>query len=132
MNAPATALAPALPRALAIDDEPAILSTFRRAFRRDLDMITESDPAVALAHLAARPFDVIFVDYAMPRMNGVSFLETVRRLRPECRCYLVTAHAGTDEITDAVRRGLAAGVIAKPWSRADILACVAAKTPEPA
>lgn len=111
---------PAL-RALAVDDEPAILATFRRAFHRELQLVTESDPERGLARLEAQAFDVVFVDYSMPGMNGVAFLEGAHRLRPETRAYLVTAHAGIAEILGAVRRGLAAGVIAKPWSRAEVL-----------
>lgn len=108
-------------RALAVDDEPAILATFRRAFHREMQLVTECDPARGLALLEAQPFDVIFVDYSMPGMNGIAFLEGAHRLRPEVRAYLVTAHAATAEIVAALHRGLALGVIAKPWSRAEIL-----------
>jgi CheY-like chemotaxis protein len=108
-------------RALAVDDEPAILATFRRAFHREMDLVTESDPTRGLELLESQEFDVIFVDYSMPRMNGIAFLESAQRMRPQTRAYLVTAHAGTDEIKAAVTNGLATGVIAKPWSRAEIL-----------
>lgn len=111
-----------LRRALAIDDEPAILATFRRAFQREVQLVTESDPARGLALVEQESFDLVFVDYSMPGMNGIAFLEGVQRLRPETCAYLVTAHATTAEIKDAIERGLARGVIAKPWSRAEILA----------
>jgi CheY-like chemotaxis protein len=116
-------------RALAIDDEPAILATFRRAFHREVQLVTESDPSRALELLEAQAFDIVFVDYSMPGMNGVVFLEGAHRLRPEMRAYLVTAHAATAEILEAVRRGLALGVIAKPWSRHEILCLL--RGPEP-
>jgi CheY-like chemotaxis protein len=108
-------------RALAVDDEPAILATFRRAFHREVELVTESDPTRGLALLEAQRFDVVFVDYSMPGMNGVAFLEGAHRLRPQLRAYLVTAHASTTEIREALGRGLAHGVIAKPWSRSEIL-----------
>lgn len=116
-------------RALAVDDEPAILATFRRAFHREAQLVTESDPARGLMLLETQPFDVIFVDYSMPGMNGVAFLEGAHRLRPGARAYLVTAHAGTAEIVDAIQRGLAFGVIAKPWSRAQILGLLRSTEP---
>lgn len=118
-------------RALAIDDEPAILATFRRAFQREAKLVTECDPARALMLLEAQAFDVIFVDYSMPGMNGIAFLEGAHRLRPQARAYLVTAHAATVEIMEAVKRGLAAGVIAKPWSRAEILVVLRGNTEPP-
>lgn len=108
-------------RALAVDDEPAILATFRRAFHREVELVTECDPSRGLELFESQEFDVIFVDYSMPGMNGIAFLESVQRLRPQTRAYLVTAHAGTEEIQAAVVNGLATGVIAKPWSRAEIL-----------
>lgn len=108
-------------RVLAVDDEPAILATFRRAFHRELELVTETDPARGLELARTQAFDVVFVDYSMPGMNGIAFLEGLQRLRPETRAYLITAHATSDEIKAAIDRGLAAGVIAKPWSRAEIL-----------
>jgi len=110
-----------LRRALAIDDEPAILATFRRAFHREVELVTECDPARGLALVEAEAFDLVFVDYSMPGMNGIAFLEGLQRVRPQTRAYLITAHATTEEIKSAIERGLAAGVIAKPWSRAEIL-----------
>ncbi len=108
-------------RALAVDDEPAILATFRRAFHREVELVTECDPARGLALLEEQGFDVIFVDYSMPGMNGIAFLEGVQRLCPQARAYLVTAHASTTEIREALGRGLASGIIAKPWSKQEIL-----------
>lgn len=124
--------APRLLRALAVDDEPSILSTFRRAFRGELDVVTEADPIRGLERLAVDAFDVIFVDYAMPRMNGITFLEQARTIRPRTAGYLITAHAHSAEIEAAVRRGLVVQVIAKPWSRDDILGRLRAGLDRPA
>lgn len=112
---------PPMLRALAVDDEPSILATFRRAFQREVELITECDPARGLELARDQPFDLVFVDYSMPGMNGIAFLERLQGLRPQTRAYLITAHATTAEIKAAIDRGLAVGVIAKPWSRAEIL-----------
>lgn len=108
-------------RALAVDDEPAILATFRRAFHREIQLVTECNPARGLELFEREPFDLVFVDYSMPGMTGIAFLEGIQRLRLRTRAYLVTAHSTTGEIKEALERGLAKGVIAKPWSRAEIL-----------
>ncbi|MEZ4359537.1 MAG: response regulator [Kofleriaceae bacterium] len=121
--------APRLLRAFAVDDEPSILATFRRAFHRDFQLATECDPLRALAQLQACEFDVLFVDYAMPGMNGVAFLERVRRMRPDLPAFLVTAHAPSAATQDAIARGLASAVIPKPWTRQDILHRVDALLP---
>ncbi len=106
-----------LPRVLAVDDEPAILATFRRVFRGEIELVTEQDPVRALALLITEKFDAIFVDYAMPRMTGVELLEQMRPVWPTVPTFLVTAHSPTESIADAVRRGVVTEVIAKPWSR---------------
>lgn len=108
-------------RAFAVDDEPSILATFRRAFHRDFQLTTECEPLRALAQLQTCEVDVLFVDYAMPGMNGVEFLERVGRMRPGLLAFLVTAHAPSPATQDAIARGLASAVIPKPWTRHDIL-----------
>jgi response regulator RpfG family c-di-GMP phosphodiesterase len=113
-------------RVLAIDDEPYITATLRRAFRNDFVLVTETDPEAALGHLASSEFDVILADYSMPRMNGVAFLERAREIQPRAARYLVTAHASTGEVARAVTRGIARAVIAKPWTRRGLLDVVTA------
>jgi CheY-like chemotaxis protein len=113
-------------RVLAIDDEPYIAATLRRAFRNDFVLVAETDPEAALGHLATSEFDVILADYSMPRMNGVAFLERARELQPRAARYLVTAHANTGEVERAVTRGVARAVIAKPWTRRGLLDVVTA------
>lgn len=108
-------------RAFVVDDEPSILATFRRAFHRDFQLTTECEPLRALAQLQTCEVDVLFVDYAMPGINGVDFLERVRRMRPGLVAFLVTAHAPSAATQDAIVRGLANAVIPKPWTRDDIL-----------
>lgn len=108
-------------RVLAIDDEPIITATMKRAFRNDLNIVTETDPDLAIEQLASGEFDVVLSDFSMPKMNGVAFLERARELQPNARRYLVTAHANTGEVERAVTRGVARAVIAKPWSRSDLL-----------
>jgi CheY-like chemotaxis protein len=118
-------------RVLAIDDEPYIVATMRRAFRNHLDLVVETDPVAAIAQLARGAFDVILADFSMPRMNGVAFLERARELQPRALRYLVTAHVNTGEVERAVTRGVARAVIAKPWTREallDLLAAGAAET----
>jgi response regulator RpfG family c-di-GMP phosphodiesterase len=118
--------------ALAVDDEPAILATFRRAFYRDFDLVTEPDAYRAVEQLSLRRFDVVFADFAMPGMNGAQFLEHVRALQPNACTFLITAHAPSAATQDVVHRGLALAVIVKPWSRADVLTRLNAALPSAA
>lgn len=117
-------------RVLAIDDEPYIVATMRRAFRNHLVLVVETDPELAIARLATGEFDAVLADFSMPRMNGVAFLERARELQPRALRYLVTAHVNTGEVERAVTRGVARAVIAKPWSRDALLHVLAAGVAE--
>jgi CheY-like chemotaxis protein len=83
-----------------------------------------ADGPQALACLQARPFDVVFLDIKMPRMNGV---EVLRRMKPLCGvpAVMMTAYALPDLIDQAEREGVLA-VLAKPLPVDRVLAFLAA------
>jgi PAS domain S-box-containing protein len=65
---------------LCIDDDTAVLDLFTASFSRDpgLTLITCSSPIVALDRLKSQHVDAIFCDYAMPDMDGITFLKEIR------------------------------------------------------
>src|SRR2546421_407059 len=68
-----------MPTLLVVDDEPAILLAFRRAYRgADLDVLTAEAPAEGLALAESRRPDVIVLDMQLP---GASGLDVYRQLR---------------------------------------------------
>jgi len=113
-------------RVLVVDDELAILETFQRAFRRDFEIRLAANGAQALDLVEKYEFELVFADYAMAGMDGVTLLKRVAELRPGMARVLVTAHHTIAEVTDAVREGIVAQVIAKPWVRADVLSAISA------
>lgn len=111
----------AMTRVLVVDDEVAVLGAFQRSFRKHFESTLASDSRQALELLQSGDFDVILVDYAMPGLTGIELLGQVAALRPDLPRLLVTAHHGLPEVRQAEREGLVAGVIAKPWTREDVL-----------
>lgn len=111
-------------RVLVVDDEPSILDAFCRVFRRDLQVEVAHNGAQALELLGASVFDFVFADYKMAGMNGVALLLQAARLHPTTIRVLMTAHFNLDEVLDAVRDGIAAHLIHKPWVRADVMAVI--------
>jgi DNA-binding NtrC family response regulator len=111
----------ALPSVLVIDDESSNLDTFRRVFRTDFKMRFASSVVKGIALLSGHTFDVALVDYAMPEENGLEFLRRAQQAQPTMCCLLVTAHADLAEVREANARGLAQGVIMKPWDRVAVL-----------
>src|SRR5688572_18023467 len=89
-------------RILFVDDEQMILTGLRHGLRKQVgrwDMVFAATGAAALDELAAASFDVIVSDMRMPNMDGVTLLETVRRLHPLTARIILTGYAEADAIS---------------------------------
>jgi CheY-like chemotaxis protein len=74
----------------------------------------------ALDFIATRPdIGVLITDFAMPGMNGLELVQTVRRLRPDLPVLLTTGYA--DLPTDD---GLVYARLDKPYREDQLLACL--------
>jgi DNA-binding response OmpR family regulator len=108
--------APRRPAVLLVDDDPAVRDAVTKLLHRaGYACHAASDATAGLAFARNRRPTVIITDVQMAGMNGLAFLEEVRR-RPELRgvpAIILTAHGG-DAVSDGARR-LGAQVVAKPY-----------------
>ncbi len=56
------------------------------------------NPKLALAAAYERSFDLVIVDYMMPEMDGLSFIENFRELDPKTPIVMVTAVGDDDDV----------------------------------
>ncbi|MBW2062664.1 MAG: response regulator [Deltaproteobacteria bacterium] len=111
---------------LIVDDEPNILSSLTREFRPDgyaiyvahsgsagLDLINEHDIGVVLS------------DLMMPGMDGVTFLETVKKQKPDVVSILLTAHGSLENARAAIIRSQIFAYLTKPWSSDELKGTIA-------
>ncbi len=105
------------PRVLIVDDEILNLRVFERTFRKEFDVVPASCPADALACAREGEFDILFVDFTMPEMNGVELVRALRASGFAGLVVLVTGNEAFASIADALGSGLVAGLIIKPWER---------------
>ena len=76
--------------------------------------------AEAVAKVAERSFDIVFMDIRMPGMNGIEALKALRSIRPGASVVMMTAYSVDEMLSDAVNLG-ARGVLHKPLKLSKLL-----------
>lgn len=87
-------------RILVVDDEKIALSAFERGLQLEGYTVTtaKSGPD-ALKLCEANLFDLVILDFIMPKMDGVELLVRIRKLQPHIRAIIISGKldAGVDE-----------------------------------
>jgi NtrC-family two-component system response regulator AlgB len=113
-------------RILLVDDEAAILRTFRYCLEDEgYSVATAVSAPQAEALLQRQVFDLCFLDLRLGEDNGLDVLAQMRVQAPWMRVVIVTAHSAVDTAVDAMQAG-AADYLVKPCSP-DQLRMAAAK-----
>jgi len=87
----------------------------------------QTDSAVsakeALQKCEAQEYDVLLLDYMMPRKSGIDALLEIRKLRPRTKVIMITAFATIEKAVDAVKKG-ASDYLSKPFKIPELLTTV--------
>jgi response regulator RpfG family c-di-GMP phosphodiesterase len=103
---------------LFVDDEQNLLDGIRRQLRRQFEVDTALGPEEGLATLrAGAQYAVIVSDMRMPGMNGIEFLNQVRRIAPDTVRMMLTGNSDQQTATDAVNKGRIFRFMNKPCSQ---------------
>jgi two-component system response regulator (stage 0 sporulation protein F) len=95
-------------RVLVVDDDAAVLSTYRRLLRRaGFEAVTEADPLKVLENGHAEGVDLILLDYRMPGLDGLSLLAELRRRECTAPAILISAYLNEDLVNQARMLGVA-------------------------
>jgi two-component system nitrogen regulation response regulator GlnG len=95
-----------MPTLLVVDDEPAILLAFRRAYRgSDLDVLTAESPAEGIALAESRRPDVIVLDMQLPGASGLDVYRRLRALDARTPVIFITGKSTTDTAIEAMKLG---------------------------
>ncbi len=100
--------------ALLIDDSRGARRHLRQILEPwGIELVEADSGAAAIAIARTLAVDVIFLDMEMPGLDGVATLRTLRAMGVNAPTALVTGHANTRSIADAVKVG-AADFVYKP------------------
>ncbi|WP_374471434.1 response regulator [Phenylobacterium sp.] len=121
-HGPATLATAARCRILVIDDEPGV-RTVTAASLRDMghEVLEAHDPAAALdvVDRADCEIDLAIVDFAMPGMNGLEFIERAREIRRDLPAILLTGYYSVETAPPGVL------VVHKPFTQPTLEAAIA-------
>lgn len=106
---------------LFVDDEPDILKSMVRVFRREnYNVLTAESGLKAWQILKEETIHVIVTDHRMPKITGVELLKKVKIVYPDTIRIMLTGYADIDAVMEAVNQGAVYKFITKPWNDEDL------------
>ena len=122
-------------RVLIVDDSSLVRLYYRNVLESAGFVVEEAINGIeAMEKVLAQPFDLAIVDVNMPRMDGFSFLRTLRRSAADVAtlpALVITTEAGEQDL-DAARAAGANFYLIKPVSQQDLLRHAAVLSGAPA
>jgi CheY-like chemotaxis protein len=109
-------------RILVVDDSQTMRGIVRKilgASRFRLEVTDAQEGIEALNQIATGAFDMVFLDYNMPGLNGVETLSEIKRQYPKLGVVLMTSTAD-EVIAERARKAGASAFLKKPFYPADI------------
>src|SRR5262245_60734065 len=99
---------------LVIDDDPAVLAVFRRAFKDgDVAVITAETARAGLEALTEHHPDVALLDIQLPDLSGLELFKQIRQRDSTIPVIFITASGSSETVIQAMKLG-AFDYLAKP------------------
>ncbi|MBW2066596.1 MAG: sigma-54-dependent Fis family transcriptional regulator [Deltaproteobacteria bacterium] len=98
-----------------VDDEMIVRESLMHWFKKyGYKVDSASSGFAALEKLEKYPFEVLFVDIKMPKMNGIELLERVKKDYPDTVVIIITAYGSIESAVEAMKKG-ASDYLLKPF-----------------
>lgn len=104
------------PTILFVDDEKNILHIIRRElFDAPFNLLLADSAQEGLSLLSSNQVDMVVSDIRMSGMDGLCFLEEVKRLYPQTIRSVLSGHLDEALVLTTITRGIASTFFTKPW-----------------
>ena len=106
---------------LYVDDEIINTEVFDATFSENFQILTAYSGMEGLDLIHGNP-DIRFIitDMKMPRMNGLEFIQEVKKLNKDLPCMLLSGYQLTPEINRAIKDGIIVSYMVKPFDKTGI------------
>ncbi|MEW5794778.1 MAG: response regulator [Candidatus Zixiibacteriota bacterium] len=109
---------------LTIDDEQIVLDSVQKHLKREnYELLFALSARDALAKLDKQSVDIVLTDLMMPEIDGLEFLELIKKRSPQTPVIMITGYATISSALQATNLG-AFDYIAKPFTKAELLSVV--------
>jgi DNA-binding NtrC family response regulator len=111
-------------RILVVDDDPAIHQVVGAALTADgHHLLSAGSAEQGLALLRHETVDLALIDFMLPGMDGLEFLEQVQELYPQLACVMMTAYGTPDAVLGALRKRVQ-DFLVKPFSLSELRSAI--------
>lgn len=105
---------------LVVDDEPEVLSLFRRILSaEDVELLPAENGTDALAIARRTRLDLAILDVKLPDVGGLEVLRRLRKIDPGLPAIVVTSYGSPETVRTSMRFG-AFDCLTKPLDRQEI------------
>ena len=107
-------------RILVLDDEPIVCKRLKPALEKlgfEVDTFTQSVEAMHQVQQSA--YDIVITDLKMKEVDGMRFLEEVKKQRPQTEVIVITGFATMETAKQSFQKGVF-DFIAKPFKLSEI------------
>ena len=113
-----------MPSVLIVDDDPKLLKMLQRTLTyENLNVLTATNGLEALPLVQAHKPDLIILDWMMPKMDGLTFVQRLREADNQTMILMLTARDAIENRVEGLESG-ADDYLVKPFAPAELVARV--------
>jgi two-component system response regulator MprA len=113
-----------MPTVLIVDDDPRLLKMLQRTLiYENLNVLTAANGLEALPMVSAHSPELIILDWMMPKMDGLAFIEKLRDDDDQTMILMLTARDAIENRVEGLESG-ADDYLVKPFAPAELVARV--------
>ncbi len=105
---------------LLVDDDPDVLATLTRSFRKGYKTLSANGGEEGIAFLNIHPVDLIICDQRMPNISGDQVLSHALQIQPDAIRILLTGYADVESLLTCVNDAHIYKYVTKPWDPAEL------------